>query len=86
MSRSIPKVAALILVSICLAWLLRQYDAAALHLIDTMSTADYIQHQRDLHSHSISLHFLSCLICGGFFFGTVEFVAFLISNLSGRKS
>jgi len=86
MSRSIPKVLALILVSICLAWLLRQYDAAALHLIDSMSAAGYIQHQRDLHSHSVFLHFFTCLVCGGFFLGTVEFVAYMIANLSGRKS
>jgi len=86
MSRSLPKVLALVLVSICLAWLLRQYDATALHLIDSMSTADYIQHQRDLHGHSVFLHFFTCLICGGFFFGTIEFVAYMISNLSGRKS
>jgi hypothetical protein len=86
MSRSLPKIIALLLVSCCLAWLLRQYDAAALHLIDSMSTADYIRHQRDLHSHSISLHFLTCLICGGFFFGTIEFVAYMIANLSGRKN
>jgi hypothetical protein len=50
-----------------------------------MSTAGYIQHQRELHSHSVFLHFFTCLICGGFFFGTVEFVAYMISNLSGRK-
>jgi hypothetical protein len=86
MARSIPKVVALVLVSLCLAWLLRQYDAAAMHLIDSMSTADYFQHQRDLHSHSIYLHFLTCLICGGFFLGTIEFVAYMIANLSGRKS
>jgi hypothetical protein len=85
MSRSLPKVIALVLVSVCLAWLLRQYDATAMHLIDSMSTADYIQHQRDLHSHSVYLHFVTCLICGGFFFGTIEFVAYMISNLSGRK-
>jgi hypothetical protein len=86
MSRSTPKVIALVLVSLCLAWLLRQYDAAALRLIDSMSTVDYIQHQRDLHSHSVYLHFLTCLICGGFFFGTIEFVAYMIANLSGRKN
>jgi hypothetical protein len=86
MSRSTPKVIALVLVSVCLAWLLRQYDAAALNLISSMSTADYIRHQQDLHSHSILLHFLTCLICGGFFLGTIEFVAYMIVNLSGKKS
>lgn len=86
MSRSTHKVIALVLVSLCLAWLLRQNDAAALRLIDSMSTADYLQHQRDLHSHSVYLNFFTCLICGGLFFATIEFVAWMIANLSGRKN
>jgi len=86
MSRSIPKVLALLLISLFLAWLLGKYDAQALAMIDSMSAADYIRHQRELHGHSFALHALTCLICGGFFLGTIEFVAYMIENLRGRRA
>jgi hypothetical protein len=85
MSRSTPKVVALLLVSLFLAWLLGQYDAKALAMMDSMSTADYFRHQRELHGHSFLLHAFTCLVCGGFFLGTIEFVAYMIENLSGTR-
>jgi hypothetical protein len=85
MSRSTPKVIALLLMSLFLAWLLGQYDAKALAMMDSMSVAEYLRHQRELHSHGFVLHAITCLICGGFFFGTIEFVAYMIENLSGNR-
>jgi hypothetical protein len=85
MSRSTPKVAALLLMSLFLAWLLGRYDASALAMIDSMSASEYIRHQRELHGHSFLLHAVTCLICGGFFLGTIEFVAYMIENLGGKK-
>jgi hypothetical protein len=85
MSRSIPKVIALFLVSLFLAWLLGRYDARALAMMDSMPAAEFIRRQRELHGHSFLLHALTCLICGGFFLGTIEFTAYMIENLSGKK-
>jgi hypothetical protein len=84
MSRSIPKVIALLLMSLFLAWLLGQYDAKALAMMDSLP-AEYLRQQRLLHSHSFLLHAVTCLICGGFFFGTIEFVAYMIENVGGNR-
>src|SRR5438445_12417341 len=54
----IPKVITLILVSIGAAWLMMGSDASTLAKLDTMSPADYIQHQRELHHHSFMYHFV----------------------------
>jgi len=85
MSRSTPKVIALLLMSLFLAWLLGKYDARALAMMNSMSTAEYIRQQRELHGHSFLLHAFTCLVCGGFFLGTIEFVAYMIENLSGKR-
>lgn len=76
----IPKVIALILVTAGLAWLMKWSDGAALLKIDSMSPADYIQHQRELHNHSYIVHFIFLLIFGGFYIGTVEFISYLIGQ------
>jgi len=86
MSRSIPKVVALILVSLCLAWLLRLYDSATLAKINSMAPAEYFQRQRELHSHSYFVHILSCLVAGGFFLGVVEFVATIIEKVLPKRT
>jgi hypothetical protein len=86
MSRSIPKAVALILVSLCLAWLLRLYDLSSLAKINSMSPAEYIQRQRELHSHSYFAHILTCLVAGGFFLGVVEFVATVIEKIVPNKA
>jgi hypothetical protein len=85
MSRSTPKVIALLLMSLFLAWLLGKYDAQALSMMDSMSPAEYIRHQRALHGHSFLMLAFSCLVCGGFFLGTIEFVAYLIEDLTGKR-
>lgn len=86
MSRSIPKVIALLLMSLFLGWLIGQYDARALAMMDSMPTADYLRHQRELHGHSFALHALTCLICGGFFLGTIEFVAYMLEGIRGKRA
>jgi len=77
----ITKVIALILITAGLAWLMTRSDAAALSKIDSMSAADYIQYQRELHNHSYIVHFIFLLIFGGFYIGTVEFISYLIALL-----
>jgi hypothetical protein len=76
----IPKVIALILITTGLAWLMNLLDAAALSKIDSTSAADYIQHQREIHSHSYVEHFIFLLIFGGFYIGAVEFISYLIAQ------
>jgi hypothetical protein len=74
----IPKVIALILVSIGGAWIMLRIDAAALAKLDSMSATDYVQRQHELHHHSFVFHFLLVLMMGGFYVGIVEFIAYVI--------
>jgi len=81
----IPKVIALILVSIGAAWLMIRFDASALAKMDSMSPADYIQHQRELHQHAFVFHFIVYLMMGGFYLGVIEFIAYVIGLLIPKK-
>ncbi|HEV2331479.1 MAG TPA: hypothetical protein VGY56_22070 [Verrucomicrobiae bacterium] len=62
-----------------------KFDAAELTKIDSMSAADYVQHERELHHHSYIYHFISILVFGGFYIGAVEFIALLIESIFPRK-
>jgi hypothetical protein len=81
----IPKVIALILVSLGVAGLMMGSDSSALAKIDSMSPADYIQHQRDLHHHSFVFQFIVFLILGGFYVGIVEFITYVIGLVIPKK-
>ena len=82
----VPKVIALVLVTLCIAWWMLGVDTRGLAKIDSMSAADYIQFQRGVHQHSFIFHFTILLIVGGFFVGTIDFLAYLIGLLIPRKS
>ena len=82
---SIPRVIALILVSIGIAWLFGRFDVSALAKINSMSPADYIQYQRGLHQHSFLHHFIVYLMLGGFYIGTVEFITYVIGLIIPKK-
>ena len=81
----IPKVIALILVSLGVAGLMMGSDSSALAKIDSMSPADYFQHQRELHQHSFAFHFIIDLVMGGFYLGTVEFITYVIKLSFPKK-
>jgi len=75
---AIPKFIALLLVSIVGAWLMLGIDASELSKIDSMSAADFIQKQREIHHHSVFFHFIVVLMMGGFYLGVVEFLSYVI--------
>ena len=83
----IPKTIALILVSIGAAWLMIHSDASTLAKLDSMSPADYVQKQRELHHHSspFVFHFLLWLLMGGFYIGVIEFFGYVIGLLFKKK-
>jgi hypothetical protein len=82
----IPKVIALIFVTIGIAWLVKSFDASTLAKIDSMSPADYIQRQRELHSHPYIEHFITFLILGGFYLGIIEFIAYVIGLIIPKRT
>jgi hypothetical protein len=82
----VPKVIALVLVTLCAAWLAVKLDTSSLAKMDSMSAADYIQRQRGMFHHSLVHHFIIFLIFGGFFLGAVEFLAYVIGFLIPKKS
>ncbi len=81
----IPRVMALLLVSIVGAWLLLRIDASVLSKLDSMSAADYVQRQRELHHHSFVFHFIVILLMGGFYLGVIEFLSFIVGLCFPRK-
>jgi len=81
----ILKVIALILVSICGAFLQRGFDASALAKLDSMSASEVVQYQRGIHQHASVYHFIAILILGGFFLGIVEFITCVIGLLFHKK-
>jgi len=81
----IPKLIALLLVSALGAWLMHRFDAFALSKIASMSAADYVQRQRELHQHSVVFHFIVVLMMGGFYIGAVEFLSYVIGLCFKRK-
>ena len=81
----IPKVIALILVSLCGALLLKSHDASELAKLDSMSVSEVVRNQRELHQHSFVFHSFSILILGAFFLGVVEFVTYVIGLAFCKK-
>jgi hypothetical protein len=78
-SNPIPRVVALLIVSISLALLMKGFDASMLAKLDSMSAAEVIQHERSLHLHSVSYQFFLMLVMGGFYMGAVDFLTYLIA-------
>ena len=82
----IPKVIALILVSVGMAFQMKRFDASSLAKIDSMSAADFIQHQRELHMHSPLRWFILLLVFGGFYIGAIDFITYLIGSFLKKTS
>ncbi len=82
----IPKAIALLLVSIGVAYLMKNYDGSELSKIDSISPADYVQQQRNHHIHSFSFHYIMMLVFGGFYIGTIEVIAYLIELVIPKKT
>ena len=76
-SNPIPKVAALVVVSLLVAWLVRWADGQAVVKMDGMPAADFIAYHRHALQHSYIFGFAAFLIAGGFYLGLVEFISFL---------
>ena len=74
----IPKVMALVLVSIGVACLMLRFDASSLAKLDTISAEELVRHERALHHHSFGFHFIVFLIIGGFYVGIVEFLTYVM--------
>ena len=83
----IPKSVALVLVSLGAAWLMLHSDASTLAKLDSMSPADFVQKQRELHHHAnpFVYHFLLILLMGGFYLGVIEFLTHVIGLLFKKK-
>ena len=61
------------------------FDASALTKLDSMSAADYVQRQRELHHHSFVFHFIVVLMMGGFYIGIIEFITYVIGLVLPKK-
>lgn len=84
-AKPIPKFIALLLVGICVAFIMRSADAFILAKMDSMSAADYIEHQRKLYHHSFIHHYVVWILIGGFYIASVEFFAFVVGLCFKKK-
>jgi hypothetical protein len=85
-TNAIPKFIALILVSVVVAFIAIWADGLILAKIDSMSAAEYIEHQRKLYHHSFVHHFVLWVIVGGLYIAGVEFIAYVIGLCFKQKS
>ncbi len=77
-NKPISKFIALILVSICVAFITVDADRTILAKLDLMSPTDYMQYQRHVYTHSFAHHYILWLMIGGFYIASVEFIAYFI--------
>jgi hypothetical protein len=82
----IPRVIALIFVSVGMAWEMKRFDASSLAKINSTPAADIIQHQRELHMHSPLHWFIIMLVFGGFYVGAIDFITYLIGSFLKKTS
>ena len=73
-----PKIIAFLLVSIVGACLASAADAWALLNIDSMSAADYVQKERELHQNSAVFCFFAVFVVGGIYLGVIELLSYVI--------
>src|SRR5262245_41166413 len=78
----IPKFIGLVFATVFVAWGIQRYSAHELVRLNSLSLDFYIQQQRELHRHSYLFHFVTWLVLGGFYLGTVEFIAFVMRRLT----
>jgi ABC-type amino acid transport system permease subunit len=84
-NNTIPKLIALLLVSIVVAFIAISADSSILAKIDSMTATEYIQSQRKLYHHSFIHHFTVWVIVGGMYVVSVEFIAYVVGLCFKKK-
>ena len=74
--------AAVILVSIPAAWIVKLGDAFAIRKINSMSAADYIEYARHIHQRSYFVHLGAYIVLGGLYLCAIELLAYLLRRLT----
>jgi len=85
-NKPIAKFIALILVSVCLAFIAMSADGTNLAKLDSMSAANFVEFQRKLYHHSFFYHYIIWLVIGGIYIASVEFFAYVIGLLFKKPS
>jgi hypothetical protein len=75
----VPRLIALLLTSVCAAWLFQRGDHLLLAKMDAMSPADYFHQHRATFQRSYLFHFVELFFLGGFYYAEVEVLAFFVS-------
>jgi hypothetical protein len=74
----IPQAAALILVSLGVAFLMLHSDASSFAKLDSMSATDFVKQEREAHQHSFLFHFIVFMIVGAIYIKLIEFFTYVI--------
>jgi hypothetical protein len=74
----IPKVVALILVSLFIAWRMHSYGSAQLAKLDSVSPAEYLTHKRHLYQISYTAIFIMLSLLGALYLSVIEGISYVI--------
>jgi ABC-type amino acid transport system permease subunit len=74
----IPQAAALILVSLGVAFMMLHSDASSLAKLDSMSATDFVQKEREAHQHSFIFHFIVFMFVGAIYIKLIEFFTYVV--------
>jgi hypothetical protein len=82
----IPKLVAIIIVSLMLAWMFKMHDTSQTAKLNTMSPEDYVAHKRQVYQMSYFFWFGVLCVYGAFYTLIVEAIAFLIRAVWPRPN
>ncbi len=82
---AISKFISVVLLSILIALIMKKYETSIVAKINSMPAADYIEHQRKIHHHSVISRFFFWIFLGGFYISSVEFIAYIIGLCFKKK-
>ena len=81
----IPKLVALLIVSLCCAWLMHHNGIGQIARLDSMSPADYVEYKRHVYQTPYPRIFLGVLALGALYLGLIEAVAFIVRRAVPKK-
>jgi hypothetical protein len=76
---------ALLVVTLCVAWMLHSSDEQAFARINSMPPAKYIAYARGLHSHSLFVHFITFLFLGGLYLAAIELIVYGLGKMARKR-
>ena len=81
----LPKVVALILMSVGVAWLLGVFDTIELAKMNSMTAAEFFEKHHQMYHRSFAFHFICMFLLGGLYVGVLGLLTTLLGLFSKKK-